>query len=358
MPGRNRRCADSVRGCRAGAPCTQCRGEALNITILGAGAWGTALAATLAPRHSVQLWARDRVLLEAIAADHCNERYLPGVALTPSLRCNPEFTAAVAHARHGLLLVATPTAALRGIVRQLHEIASLPPLVWLCKGLERGSAQMAHEIVRDELGAHPAGPLAGPSFAQEVARGLPTALTVAGHDAYCARVTEALHGPALRIYSTDDVIGVEVGGAVKNVLAIATGIADALALGHNARAALITRGLAEITRFGVALGAQPQTFMGLTGLGDLILTCTGELSRNRQVGLLLGGGLPLPEALARVGHVAEGVGSAAAVQARAQEFGVQMPLTAAVCAVLDNRLTPGQALQQLLARDPKRESIE
>jgi glycerol-3-phosphate dehydrogenase (NAD(P)+) len=330
----------------------------LRAAVLGAGAWGTALATALASRHAVRLWGRDPVALADIAERRRNERYLPGIDLPASLQCVPELARAVGHARHGLALIATPTAALRDLLRQLHGIAALPPLVWLCKGLEEGSAQMAHEIVHQELSAHPAGPLSGPSFAQEVALGLPTALTVAGHDAFCNLVTEALHGPALRIYSTHDVIGVEVGGAVKNVMAIATGIADALALGHNARAALITRGLAEITRFGVALGAAPQTFMGLTGVGDLILTCTGELSRNRQVGMMLGQGLALPKALERVGHVAEGVRSAAAVQSRAAALGVEMPLTEAVCAVLDGRLTPRQALEQLLARDPRRESIE
>ncbi len=329
----------------------------MNITVLGAGAWGTAMAAALAPRHAVQLWARDRAALATLAQQRCNERYLPGITLPAALRYAPDLLPAVAHARDGLLLVATPTAALRELLRQLHDAASLPPIVWLCKGLERSSAALAHEIVREEIAAHPAGPLSGPSFAQEVAQGLPTALTVAGPDAFCARVTEALHGPALRIYSTDDVTGVEVGGAVKNVLAIATGICDALALGHNARAALITRGLAEITRFGLALGASAQTFMGLTGIGDLILTCTGELSRNRKVGLLLGAGTGLADALARVGHVAEGVGSAAAVMARAAALGVQMPITEAVCAVLDERVSPRQALEKLLSRDPKREAL-
>ena len=330
----------------------------MHITVLGAGAWGTALATALAPRHAVQLWARDGAALAAVAEKRRNERYLPGIELPAELHCTQDFAAAVAHARHGLLLLATPTAALRDLVRQLRSTASPPPLVWLCKGLERGSAAMAHEIVREELGAHPAGPLSGPSFAQEVAQGLPTALTVAGVDAFCKLVTEALHSPPLRIYSTHDVIGVEVGGAVKNVLAIATGICDALALGHNARAALITRGLAEITRFGVALGAQAQTFMGLTGVGDLILTCTGELSRNRQVGLMLGQGLPLADALARLGHVAEGVWSAAAVRRRASSLGVRMPITEAVCAVLEEKASPRQALDLLLARDPKREALE
>lgn len=330
----------------------------VHITVLGAGAWGTALAVALAPRHAVHLWARDSAALASIAAKRRNERYLPAVELPAELRCSSELAAAVAHARHGLLLIATPTAALRDLLRQLRAVASLPPIVWLCKGLERNSAAMAHEIVRDEIGAHPAGPLSGPSFAQEVARGLPTALTVAGHDSFCRRVTEALHGPPLRIYATHDVVGVEIGGAVKNVLAIATGICDALALGHNARAALITRGLAEVTRFGVALGASAPTFMGLTGVGDLILTCTGELSRNRQVGLMLGRGLPLSEALARVGHVAEGVWSAAAVRQRAAAVGVKMPITEAVCAVLEDQASPQQALDRLLRRDPKREAPE
>jgi len=330
----------------------------VNVTILGAGAWGTALAVALAPRHAVLLWARDGAALATIAGMRRNERYLPGVELPPALHCTGELDAAAAHARHGLLLMATPTSALRGLLRQLHGIEALPPIAWLCKGLEQGSAAMAHEIVRDELGTRPAGPLAGPSFAQEVAQGLPTALTVAGQDSFCRLVTEALHGPSLRIYSTHDVTGVEIGGAVKNVLAIATGICDALALGHNARAALITRGLAEITRLGVALGASAQTFMGLTGVGDLILTCTGELSRNRQVGLMLGQGLSLAEALSRLGHVAEGVWSAAAVRSRATSLGVRMPITEAVCTVLEEQASPRQALEQLLARDPRREALD
>jgi len=329
----------------------------MKLAVLGAGAWGTALAAALAPRQEVLLWARLESTAQALVASRRNSRYLPETQLPPELRYTSDLAAAVAHARGGLLLIATPTAALRGLLRQLHGRSPLPPFVWLCKGLEQGSAAMAHEIVADELGSHAAGPLSGPSFAQEVARRLPTALVVAGDDGLCRLVTEALHDPMLRIYSTDDVVGVEVGGAVKNVLAIATGICDALALGHNARAALITRGLAEIGRLGGALGAQPSTFMGLAGVGDLILTCTGELSRNRQVGLLLGRGQPLASALERVGHVAEGVWSAPAVAHRATAIGVQMPIAEAVCAVLDGTASPRQALERLLARDPKREVI-
>ena len=328
----------------------------MNIAILGAGAWGTALAVALARRHEVLLWARDAKTAAHVAEQRRNDLYLPGIDLPAELRCSGSIGAAMAHAREGLLLVAVPTAALRGLLRTLRDRGSLPPLAWLCKGLERDSSAMAHEIVRDELGPHAAGPLSGPSFAQEVAQGLPTALTVAGTDDFCALVTGALHGPPLRVYSTPDVVGVEVGAAVKNVLAIATGICDALALGNNARAALITRGLAETTRFGIALGASAHTFMGLTGIGDLILTCTGDLSRNRQVGLMLGRGVPLAEALASLGHVAEGVWSAQAVQHRAAALRVQMPITDAVCAVLDGQVAPRQALDRLLARDPKREA--
>jgi len=326
------------------------------VTVLGAGAWGTAIACALAHRHHVTLWSHDAAQARAIGATRRNDRYLPGTVLDASITVTGDFTAVVAHARHGLIVIAVPTAALRETVRRLRAEAALAPFVWLCKGFERDSAKLAHEVVRDEITSHPSGPLTGPSFASEVARGLPTALTVAGPPEFCSWVTQIFHAGSLRIYSSDDVTGVEVGGAVKNVMAIATGIADALGLGHNARAALITRGLAEITRLGVALGARAETFMGLAGVGDLMLTCTGELSRNRQVGILLGRGMPLSVALERIGHVAEGVWSAPAVAARAASLDVEMPLTVAVCAVLDGRVAPRDALAQLLARDPKREA--
>lgn len=326
------------------------------VAVLGAGAWGTAIACVLAQRHRVTLWSRDAAQARAIAATRRNDRYLPATVLDASVAVTGDFAAAIAHARHGLIVIAVPTAGLRETARRLREEPSLAPFVWLCKGFERVSAKLAHEVVREEMGPHPSGPLTGPSFAAEVARGLPTALTVAGTSEFCDWVTQVFHAGSLRIYSGADVTGVEVGGAVKNVMAIATGIADALGLGHNARAALITRGLAEITRLGIALGARAETFMGLAGVGDLILTCTGELSRNRQVGILLGRGLPLSLALERIGHVAEGVWSAPAVAARANSLGVDMPLTAAVCAVLEGSISPRDALAQLLARDPKRES--
>jgi glycerol-3-phosphate dehydrogenase (NAD(P)+) len=327
----------------------------MRIAILGAGAWGTALACALAGRHQVALWARDPASALLLQHQRTNERYLPGIALPPSVVVTGELPTAARFAAGGLLALATPTAALRPTLRALRAQPQLPAVLWLCKGFERDSGMLPHEITADELPGHESGPLSGPSFAEEVARGLPTALTVAGNEAFCALVTRALHGNGLRIYSSQDVIGVEVGGAVKNVMAIATGIADALGLGNNARAALITRGLAETSRLGVALGGYSGTFTGLTGLGDLILTCTGEQSRNRRVGLALGRGVELQRALAELGHVAEGVWSAPATAARAREAGVDMPITEAVCAVLDGRLSPRAALEQLLAREPRQE---
>jgi len=328
----------------------------MRIAILGAGAWGTALACALAGRREVALWARRPEHASQLNQERSNLRYLPGVVLAPSIVITGELAQAVRFASGGLLALATPTAALRATLQALRSIGELPPVLWLSKGFERDSRMLPHEIVGDEIPGHPAGPLSGPSFADEVARGLPTALTVGGSAAFCAQVTRTLHGDALRIYSTQDVIGVEVGGAVKNVMAIGTGIADALGLGNNGRAALITRGLAEITRLGVALGGRAETFTGLTGLGDLILTCTGELSRNRRVGLALGRGTELQQALAELGHVAEGVWSAPATAARARQTGVEMPITNAVCAVLDGQLTPRAALERLLARGPRNES--
>ena len=331
----------------------------MNIAVLGAGAWGTAMACSAAARHAVLLYARSAEQVESLRRSGENTRYLPDVRLPDGLGLTCQFDEAVRHAQGGLLIVATPTDALASVLHAVRSTSRLPPLVWLCKGFEKSSGRLAHEVVRDELGPRPdAGPLSGPSFAQEVARGLPTALTVAGPAAFCELVTDSLHTGALRIYSSEDVVGVEVGGAVKNGLAIATGICDALELGLNARAALITRGLAEMTRLGCALGARPDTFMGLTGVGDLILTATGDLSRNRRVGLELGRGVSKEAALAKLGHVAEGVHSAHAVRERARASGVEMPITEAVCAVLDGLLSPSQALDRLLAREPKREAIQ
>ena len=325
----------------------------MNITVLGAGAWGTAIAVSLSTRHEVVLWGRDPEQCRAIAAARRNQRYLPEIALPPPLTIEAEFAAATAAAE--LVLVATPTAALRDMLVRLAPLRR--PVVWLCKGFEPQRAELPHQIAAQVLPSGSAcGVLSGPSFALEVARGLPTALTLASADAGFSQATaRVLHGPRLRVYFSTDIAGVEIGGAVKNVMAIATGIADGLGLGANARAALITRGLAEITRLGAKLGGRPETFTGLTGAGDLILTCTGELSRNRRVGLALAQGKKLDDILRELGHVAEGVHTAAAVEKRARQLGVEMPITRAVCAVLFGGVSPREAVEQLLARDPRGE---
>ena len=339
-------------------PDTSATAAPRRITVLGAGAWGTAVAMALAGRHDVLLWGRNGDAMAAMAASGENS-YLPGFPLPPQLRISADFDAAVAHAggERGLLIAACPVAGLRPLLLQLKGKA-IGNLVWLCKGFEGGTGLLPHQIVQEVLGDNiPGGALSGPSFAQEVARGLPCALTIASHSAALrGAIVSALHGGTIRVYASEDLVGVEVGGAVKNVLAIATGVADGLGLGLNARAALITRGLAEITRLGTALGGQTETFMGLTGMGDLILTCTGDLSRNRRVGLGLAQGKALATIVAELGHVAEGVPCAKAVRELALRMGVDMPITNAVAGVLFDGDLPHLMVQQLLSRDPRAEA--
>ncbi len=327
----------------------------MNVSVLGAGAFGTAFAVNVASRHATVLWARDPAQAAAMAATRENSRYLPGIGLPESLQVTADFDAAVAHAREGLIIIGTPTAALQATLERLP--ADGQGVLWLCKGFQEGSGRLGHEVaqaVRPDLAR--IGVISGPSFALEVARGQPAALVAAStNDAVAQMAIDVLHSERLRIYASSDPVGVEVGGAVKNVLAIATGIADGMQLGLNARAALITRGLAEMTRLGIALGARAETFMGLSGLGDLVLTATGDLSRNRKVGLLLAQGLPLVRILHELGHVSEGVACAATVLKRARECGVTMPITEAVVDVLEARLTPQQAIRALMAREAQRE---
>ena len=335
----------------------------MNITVLGAGAWGTALAIHAAAAHHVTLWARDAAQSTALAADRVNARYLSGIALPAGLQLagGPKHLATVIGGQD-LIIIATPVSGLRGM---LQVIGTTPtPVAWLCKGFETPQTDavalpfglLAHEIRAQAAPDLIAGVLSGPSFAQEVARGQPTALVAASeHAAVRDALVAAFHSPTLRVYANDDVIGVEVGGAVKNVLAIATGLCDGLRLGLNARAALITRGLAEMTRLGLALGARAETFTGLSGLGDLVLTATGDLSRNRQVGLALAQGRTLAQAVVALGHVAEGVYCARTVVQRAAGLGVEMPISQAVVALLDGKIAPAQAVAALMAREPTAE---
>ena len=332
----------------------------MNITIIGAGAWGTALAISLAVGHRVTLWARDAAQIEAMRVTRYNKRYLPDILLPANLELSADFPDALATAE--LVIIAVPTAALRPT---LHQLVQLPRrsasgffgVIWVCKGFEAETAKLPHQVVAEILPeGFQNGVLSGPSFAQEVARGFPTALTLASADEEFARsAAQALHHAYLRIYASNDVVGVEVGGAVKNVMAIAAGICDGMGLGHNARAALLTRGLAEIKRLGMKLGGRSETLSGLSGVGDLILTCTGDLSRNRQVGLLLAQQHDLPEILRRLGHVAEGVYTVREVHRLAQLLGVAMPICEAVYRILYEQVPAAEMVAALLSRTPQSE---
>ena len=335
--------------------------------ILGAGAWGTALAVSAASNrgagHQVTLWARDVGQLEALRTTRMNSRYLPGIELPAALQLQGG-EGSLSAAVHGqdLIIIATPVSGVRALLQALAQTSQgcSAPVAWLSKGFEAPVDQpyglMVHEIRAQVAIKLRAGVLSGPSFAQEVALGQPTALVAASeHADVRAALVRAFHSSAVRVYANDDIIGVEVGGAVKNVLAIATGLCDGLQLGLNARAALITRGLAEMTRLGLALGARAETFTGLSGLGDLVLTATGDLSRNRKVGLALAQGQNLQQTIASLGHVAEGVYCARTVVQRAAGLGVDMPISAGVVDLLDGRITARQAVAALMGREPTAE---
>ena len=327
----------------------------MKVAILGAGAWGTALAIALSDRHAVSLWTRaeaDRASLRS----RRESRYLAGASLPAAVELPERIEDALAE--DALILVATSTAGLRSMLERIAPHRPSPPLLWACKGFEQPSGSLPHQVVASALPrASRVGVLSGPSFALEVARGLPTALVIASADmTFATDAMAAINQPRLRVYSSGDVVGVELGGAVKNVIAIAAGISDGLALGRNARAALVTRGLAEIVRLGQAMGGRSETFMGLAGLGDLVLTCTGDLSRNREVGVRLAGGAPLETILRDLGHVSEGVASALAVQSHANRLGIEMPIVDAVCAVLHARESPRDAVARLMSRDPRAEA--
>jgi glycerol-3-phosphate dehydrogenase (NAD(P)+) len=335
----------------------------MKIIVLGAGAWGTALAISASRNgaaHQVTLWARDETQRQTMAAQRQNPRYLANQLFPPSLQLSGGLLdhASFLPSHCDLVVVATPMAALRGMLAQLQSVQV--PVAWLCKGFESaqadGAGLLGHEVQAQVAPGLHAGVLSGPSFALEVAQGQPTALVAASaHAGVREALVAAFHGPSMRVYANDDVAGVEVGGAVKNVLAIATGLCDGLALGLNARAALVTRGLAEMTRLGLALGAKTETFMGLSGLGDLVLTATGDLSRNRQVGLALAQGKTLERAVQALGHVAEGVYSARTVLQRAQQLDVPMPITRCVVELLDGQRQPAEAVAALMGRDPAAE---
>ena len=327
------------------------------ITVLGAGSWGTALAIQLARSNGpVILWGHDAGLMAQLAERRVNERYLPGVSLPDALVINSDLEASVQAAQD--VLVVVPSHAFRSVLTAVQPyLAAGARLAWATKGLESGSGKLLHEVAQEVLGdTMPTAVVSGPTFAREVAEGLPTAVTVASADAqFASDMAERLHNKTFRAYTSEDVAGVEVGGAVKNVLAIAAGIADGLGFGANARTALITRGLAEMMRLGEAMQGHRETFEGLAGLGDLVLTCTDDQSRNRRLGLALGQGKSLEEALAAIDQVVEGVQTAREVHDLALSQGVDMPITEQVYAVLYEACKPKDAVQALLNRDLKAE---
>jgi glycerol-3-phosphate dehydrogenase (NAD(P)+) len=328
----------------------------MNLTILGGGAWGTALAIGLSSTHHVTLWVRDAKHAAEMAQSRYNRLYLPQAAIPEGVRIDHRFSQALARAE--LIIVATPTSALRETVKRIGKKTNARGLIWVCKGFEADTAKLPHQVVSEALDVViPCGMLSGPSFALEVARGLPTALTLASSDKFFGQsASRQLHCPRLRIYSSADVAGVAVGGAVKNVIAIAAGICDGLEFGNNARAALLTRGLAEMTRLGRKLGGRTETFMGLTGVGDLMLTATSDMSRNRRVGLMLAQGETLERILLKLGHVAEGVTTVPEVVRLGVHYEIAMPITQAVYRVLYQGVNPRVAVEELLSREPKPES--
>ncbi len=336
---------------------TEPRGRVTTVAVLGAGSWGTALAMQLTRAGSLPvLWDWDAAHMEALRLGRCNEKFLPGHRLPDALVLEPDLELAVRAADE--ILIVVPSHAFVSVIKQIGPwLKPGQGIAWACKGLEPGTGQFLHEPARRLFGdSRPLAVVTGPSFAVEVAAGLPTAVTVAGTDpAFCVRIARLLHGGNFRAYTSDDIVGAELGGSLKNVLAIATGICDGMGLGDNARAALITRGLAEMMRLGRTLGAREQTLMGLTGMGDLVLTCTGNLSRNRRLGLALGAGQSLEQALVAIDQVVEGVTTAAEVWRLARRHGVEMPISEQVYGILHLGRDPHECLTDLLSREQKHE---
>lgn len=324
------------------------------ISVIGAGSWGTALAILLAKNgHEVKLWGRETEALELMQQQRCNTRFIPDVTFPDTLQAVTDFDSAVQTADY--VLIAIPSAGFRSLLKQLKPFNK--PIIWASKGIEPGSNKLLDQVIAEELGDHyPCALLTGPSFAKEVAMGMPTAIVVAAtNQPFAEKVMALFANPHFRPYYTDDVIGAEVGGSVKNVLAIAAGISDGLGYGANSRAALISRGLHEISQLGLALGAKPDTFMGLSCLGDLVLTCTDNLSRNRRFGLALGQGKSAEQAFIDIGQVVEGADNVAQVSELANIHGLKMPITEHVKAVLNQTMSPLEAVESLFDRDLKAE---
>lgn len=331
------------------------------VAVLGAGAWGTALAMNISERHQVSLWARNAGHVSGMRKARANPMYLGDFPFNDQLTVEDDLSQALAGA--SVILSVVPSVGFRQILQDIKALDCNLPIIWANKGLEPNTAKLPYEVALEELGdpqetGQHWGVLSGPSFAAELVRGLPTAVTLAATDqAFANQIAQLFHGGNLRVYHTSDVVGASIGGALKNIMAIAAGISDGMGFGNNARAALITRGLAEVTRFGMALGAQADSFMGLAGAGDLILTCTGQYSRNREVGLQLATGKPLQEILEGLGHVAEGVNTTREVMRKAHSLGVDMPITYEVNEALFNGKSAKDAVMDLLGREQRADGI-
>lgn len=327
------------------------------VTVLGAGSWGTALAIQLARNGlPVTLWGHRAEHLQQIQQQRENQQYLPGIGLPNNLGIEPALDAAVSDAE--MVLIAVPSQPFRETLQSIHpSLSKGTTITWATKGVEKGTLKPLHQVVEEELGMErPKALLSGPTFAREVAKGLPTAVTIAAEDSETAQAVASLfHSETFRCYTSSDIQGVEIGGATKNILAIAAGIADGLGFGANTRAALMTRGLHELMKLGRALGGQQETFMGLSGLGDLVLTCTDDQSRNRRMGLAVGSGATIENAQHSIGQVVEGVDAARDVYQLAQQLGIEMPITEQVMEVLHKQKDPQEAVRSLLQRDRKSE---
>ena len=333
--------------------------EVTRIAVIGAGSWGTALACHLA-RNGINtcLWGRDSAQMLAMEADRVNQRYLPDIPLPQSLQCVTDFDHCIEWC--DVLLLVTPSYIFRDMLKKISSVKPTPPpLIWACKGLDKGTGSLLDSIAREVLGeSTPLAVISGPTFAKELMAGLPTAITIASeNEAFTEQIVHWLHSETFRVYRSADIAGVQLGGALKNVFAIAAGISDGLGYGANARAALITRGLAELMRLGVAMGGQRETFMGLAGMGDLVLTCTDNLSRNRRMGLALAKGLSVEQAQTEIGQSVEGVGAALETTRLAQQYNIEMPISEQVCAVLYHGKSTDAAVRDLLGRESRIEMV-
>ena len=327
----------------------------MNFTVIGAGSWGTALAMQMARNGTTYLWGRNPQHIEDMQNSRSNEAYLPGVEFPEKLQLEASLKKAIQQS--DAILLVSPSHAFAEVLNKIKPLIGDRPLAWASKGFEPGSGRLLHEVAEEIIGNdRPIALVTGPSFAKDVAEGKPTLVTVASTDVkFAEKVAHALHNDKFRVYISDDLVGAELGGAVKNVLALATGMCDGMKLGDNTRAAILTRGMAEMMRLGLAMNCKPETLMGLSGLGDLVLTCTGDLSRNRRMGLALGRGQSIEQAKKEIGQVVEGIGTADEVMRLAKKHNVDMPISEHVWKVVNGLMTPHEAVKELMSRGPRQE---